>query len=164
MAQCSHASDVAVTVFDSCAAQDVITEEGSLPSPDRHALLSSDRADLCKSDEELSSLLHGDEAAPIETCTSHRRHVPWFAWPLLVASLVAVSSAAVVFASIPDVPTFTLAAWRLQLTTGLLSPAAIYQYMQLPAGTALYTCLSLSHVAVSPRICPHAVNYHIQFD
>ena len=59
---------------------------------------------------------------------------PWYAWPLLGASLLAVSSAAVVFASIPDVPTFTLAAWRLQLTTLLLAPAAIHQYRQLTTG------------------------------
>ena len=70
---------------------------------------------------------------------------PWYAWPLLAASLLAVSSAAVVFASIPDVPTFTLAAWRLQLTTLLLTPAAIHQYRQLtPGGLPCFDCSSFA--------------------
>ena len=82
--------------------------------------------------DDLSSLLKAvaDTPTPSDTAPG----TPWFAWAMLFASLVAVSSAAVVFASIPDVPTFTLAAWRLQLTTLLLTPAAIYQYRQLTAG------------------------------
>ena len=98
--------------------------------------------------EELDSLLHTDKhPVPISNVP---KHVPWFAWALLTASLVAVSSAAVVFASIPDVPTFALAAWRLQLTTVLLSPAAIFQYTKLTPGAwcacgscSLSTCLQL---------------------
>ena len=70
---------------------------------------------------------------------------PWYAWPLLGASLLAVSSAAAVFASIPDVPTFTLAAWRLQLTTLLLTPAAIHQFRQLtPGGMPRFYCSSFA--------------------
>ena len=91
--------------------------------------------------EDLASLLHADVADPTKPNTPCVRHVPWFAWPLLVASLVAFSSAAVVFASIPDVPTCTLAAWRLQLTTFLLTPAAVYQFLHLPAGMPLNTLL-----------------------
>ena len=80
------------------------------------------------SQSDLSSLLN-------DSPEKHRSTIPWFAWTLLGASLLAVSSAAVVFASIPDVPTFTLAAWRLQLTALLLTPAAIHQYRQLTTGT-----------------------------
>lgn len=84
--------------------------------------------------EEHDSLLHADKTPlPVTVPT----YVPWFAWPLLAASLVAVSSAAVVFASMKDVPTFALASWRLQLTTVLLSPAAGYQYFKLSSGAPL---------------------------
>lgn len=83
---------------------------------------------------------------------------PWYAWPLLGASLLAVSSAAVVFASIPDVPTFTLAAWRLQLTTLLLTPAAIHQYRQLTTGgtpcfaaAVLYLCAVINSYRQIPE-------------
>lgn len=78
---------------------------------------------------EVSSLLHG----PKEPVTRPRR-IPLFAWPLLVVSLASVSSAGVVFASLPDVPTFTLAAWRLQTTGLLLVPGATYQYITVPPG------------------------------
>lgn len=61
------------------------------------------------------------------------RRIPLFAWPLLLASLASVSSAGVVFA-LPEVPTFTLAAWRLQTTGFLLIPGAVYQYVNVPAG------------------------------
>ena len=84
---------------------------------------------------EVSSLLHSVN----EPVTSPKR-IPLFAWPLLVVSLASVSSAGVVFASLPDVPTFTLAAWRLQTTGLLLVPGAIYQYITVPAGAALQAC------------------------
>lgn len=88
--------------------------------------------------QEHDSLLHADkQLAPISDVP---KHVPWFAWALLAASLVAVASAAVVFASMKDVPTFALAAWRLQLTTGLLTPAAVYQYKKLSPGTLCPSC------------------------
>lgn len=64
------------------------------------------------------------------------RRIPLFAWPLLLASLASVSSAGVIFASLPEVPTFTLAAWRLQTTGFLLIPGAIYQYVNVPPGAA----------------------------
>lgn len=82
--------------------------------------------------EDRSTLLKGTILSATQPDKAHGS--PWYAWPLLGASLLAVSSAAVVFASIPDVPTFTLAAWRLQLTTLLLTPAAIHQYRQLTTG------------------------------
>lgn len=90
------------------------------------------------SSTELLSHVMGDEYEEENAHSSLLKHtpdkagtIPLFAWSLLGASLLAVSSAAVVFASVPDVPTFTLAAWRLQLTALLLTPAAIYQYRQL---------------------------------
>lgn len=86
-----------------------------------------------ETEDDLSKLLKNGVQSSAEP--QRAPGTPWFAWPLLISSLVAVSSAAVVFASIPDVPTFTLAAWRLQLTTLLLTPAACYQYRQLTPGT-----------------------------
>lgn len=139
MAEILHVADVAVDVGDTSAATSLISQEAA---PDHHAWDSSGRTDAKEGDGETSSLLHSDKDAATTADNSEGRHVPWFAWPLLVASLIAVSSAAVVFASIPDVPTFTLAAWRLQLTTCLLSPAAIYQYLQLTAGIVTHTHIS----------------------
>jgi drug/metabolite transporter (DMT)-like permease len=53
---------------------------------------------------------------------------PVWAWGLLVASLLSVSSAGVVFAMMSEVPPITLAAWRLQFTSLLLITAAIVQW------------------------------------
>lgn len=84
-------------------------------------------------DNESSVLLPVQGALHPESMDATRR-IPWFAWPLLLASLASVSSAGVIFASLPEVPTFTLAAWRLQTTGFLLVPGAIYQYVNIPAG------------------------------
>lgn len=138
MAELLHVPDVVVDVGDTTAATNLISEAAVRNGQD---LKSLDDTDVQDTSEEISSLLSGVKAAAVTAAASAEgRHTPWFAWPLLFASLVAVSSAAVVFASIPDVPTFTLAAWRLQLTTCLLSPAAIYQYLQLSTGTQLVWC------------------------
>lgn len=138
MAELLHVPDVVVDVGDNTAATSLISEAAVRNGQD---LKSLDDTDVQDTSEEISSLLSGVKAAAVTAAASAEgRHTPWFAWPLLFASLVAVSSAAVVFASIPDVPTFTLAAWRLQLTTCLLSPAAIYQYLQLSTGTQLVWC------------------------
>lgn len=132
MAELLHVPDVVVDVGDNTAATSLISEAAVRNGQD---LKSLDDTDVQDTSEEISSLLSGVKAAAVTAAASAEgRHTPWFAWPLLFASLVAVSSAAVVFASVPDVPTFTLAAWRLQLTTCLLSPAAIYQYLQLSTG------------------------------
>ena len=93
-------------------------------------------------DDHSKLLVHGESstskfAASAPTHDAKVQGIPLFAWALLFASLVAVSSAAVVFASIPDVPTFALAAWRLQLTTLLLTPAAVYQFRQLTQGICI---------------------------
>ena len=133
MATALHAPGVAVTVTDSKAA--CSPRESGAPADFFAQSIAS------QPPEELASLLHVDVADPVKPHTPSDRHVPWFAWPLLVASLVAFSSAAVVFASIPDVPTCTLAAWRLQLTTFLLTPAAVYQLLHLPAGMPLNSLL-----------------------
>ncbi|KAL0053403.1 hypothetical protein WJX82_005226 [Trebouxia sp. C0006] len=129
MAELLHVPDVVFDVGDNTAATNLISEAAVRNGQDLKPL---DDTDVQDTSEEISSLLPGVKAAAVTAAASAEgRYTPWFAWPLLFASLVAVSSAAVVFASIPDVPTFTLAAWRLQLTTCLLSPAAIYQYLQL---------------------------------
>jgi drug/metabolite transporter (DMT)-like permease len=53
---------------------------------------------------------------------------PLWAWGLLVASLLSVSSAGVAFAMMRGVPPITLAAWRLQFTSLLLVTAALFQW------------------------------------
>ena len=135
MATALHASDVAAAV--------TVTDKKAACSPRENLAPADSFAQSIASQppEELASLLHADTADPVKPHAPCDRHVPWFAWPLLVASLVAFSSAAVVFASIPDVPTCTLAAWRLQLTTFLLTPAAVYQFLHLPTGMPLNSLL-----------------------
>ena len=136
MATHLHATSVAAVATDddaTCSPR----ENGPtplVPECDRPALHDSADRNPSQPHEELASLLPANPVDPVKSSTLYDRHVPWFAWPLLVASLIAFSSAAVVFASIPDVPTCTLAAWRLQLTTFLLTPAAVYQFLHLPAG------------------------------
>ena len=134
MATALHASNVIVNISDGNKAASSPCENGA--SADFVAPSCANQTA-----EESASLLQAEVADPVKPSTPCDRHVPWFAWPLLVASLVAFSSAAVVFASIPDVPTCTLAAWRLQLTTFLLTPAAVYQFLHLAAGTPLDTIL-----------------------
>ena len=54
------------------------------------------------------------EAQPLEV-EAAAKHLsparPWSAWALLVAAILAVSSAAVTFASMSEVPPVTMAAW-----------------------------------------------------
>ncbi|GFR49511.1 hypothetical protein Agub_g11552, partial [Astrephomene gubernaculifera] len=77
------------------------------------------------------------------------RHVPWFAYPLLVAAVVAVSSAATVFSLMPEVPALTLAAWRLQLTAVLLGLAAAQQWRDMSAEDRSRTLHSSGWLAAS---------------
>ena len=154
MAEVLHVPDVAVDVGDNSAATSLISE-AAVPNGQDLKLL--DDSEVQDTSEEVSSLIPRVKAAAVTSASAEGRHTPWFAWPLLFASLVAVSSAAVVFASIPDVPTFTLAAWRLQLTTCLLSPAAIYQYLRLSTGIQLvgvqyskHCCYACSHCSICP--------------
>ena len=127
--------DAEVTTDESAHSE--LNKTGPKPLTEQHPLNSSAQSSASQRPEELASLLHAEVSDPVKLSTSRDRHVPWLAWPLLVASLIAFSSAAVVFASLPDVPTCTLAAWRLQLTTFLLTPAAVYQFLHLPAGIAV---------------------------
>ena len=135
MANGLTAPDFAVDVGDS----PYVAVEASAISEDAALLghVAENKAPDGKSNDamfqkETSALLHdGQTAAALPSV----RHVPWYAWPLLLASLVAVSSAAVVFATLPDVKTFTFAAWRLSLKTILLTPAAVYQYKKLAKGS-----------------------------
>ena len=141
MATALHASDIAVTVTDDKAA--CSPRETGVPADFFAQSIAS------QPPQELARLLHADVADLVKLNTPCDRQVPWYAWPLLVVSLVAFSSAAIVFASIPDVPACTLAAWRLQLTTFLLTPAAVYQFLHLPAGLPLNSLL-LGYIIRTP--------------
>eukprot|EP00192_Tetraselmis_astigmatica_P011905 CAMPEP_0117657192 /NCGR_PEP_ID=MMETSP0804-20121206/5201_1 /TAXON_ID=1074897 /ORGANISM="Tetraselmis astigmatica, Strain CCMP880" /LENGTH=418 /DNA_ID=CAMNT_0005463633 /DNA_START=448 /DNA_END=1704 /DNA_ORIENTATION=+ len=67
------------------------------------------------------------------------RTAPWFAWPVLAVGVLAVSSAAVVFQSMPEVHPITLAAWRLQLTTLFLTPGAVIEWRKMSSEKRLNT-------------------------
>jgi drug/metabolite transporter (DMT)-like permease len=74
---------------------------------------------------------------------------PWWCWPILAASVLAVSSAAVVFATMSAVPAVTLAAWRLQLTAAFLLFGAAVQYRRADARTRAHTLASAPLLAAS---------------
>lgn len=70
-----------------------------------------------------------EQAAPQPTqATEAGQKVPFFAWPLLACSILAVSSAAAVFQKMREVAPITLAAWRLQLTSVILFVGAVHQF------------------------------------
>jgi drug/metabolite transporter (DMT)-like permease len=67
-------------------------------------------------------------AAATMTASPSTIATPIWAWFLLIASLLSVSSAGVAFAMMQGVPPITLAAWRLQFTSLLLVTAAFFQW------------------------------------
>ncbi|KAK9824921.1 hypothetical protein WJX74_006823 [Apatococcus lobatus] len=95
------------------------------PGPDPKAAQISEQVTLLQKPKE------GLLACPTGGPEISRR--PWTAWALLAAAIISVSSAAVTFASMTEVPPVTLAAWRLQLTSFLLAPGAVYQYRHMPS-------------------------------
>ncbi|KAL6775781.1 hypothetical protein ACKKBG_A18460 [Auxenochlorella protothecoides x Auxenochlorella symbiontica] len=58
---------------------------------------------------------------------SHKTSPPLWTWLLLIASVLAFSSSGIVFSMMPEVPAMTLAAWRLQMTTAIMVPAAVFE-------------------------------------
>ena len=64
---------------------------------------------------------------------------PIFAWVILAVSILAVSSAGAVFQMISSVPPLLKASWRLQATSVILLPFAIYQYRNLDIKTKKLT-------------------------
>lgn len=134
-------------------ALDVFTEEHQ-PIKVATPASSGDLTDVSGAENDGCMLLPGQQERPQASRQATRR-IPLFAWPLLLASLASVSSAGVIFASLPEVPTFTLASWRLQTTGFLLIPGAIYQYVNVPAGAAACSALpagSSRHARSSGRL------------
>ena len=109
-------------------------DEDSITTTPDSTSSSRDVSNAVSGDEGESSVSLSGQGALHPESKNATQLIPYFAWPLLLASLASVSSAGVVFASLPEVPTFTLAAWRLQTTGFLLIPGAIYQYVNIPAG------------------------------
>lgn len=78
-----------------------------------------------------------------------RRAPPLWVWPMLVASVLAVSSAGVAFSFLKEVPPITLAAWRLQLTSVLLATGAVPQLCGMSPHDRAKTVRSAALVAGS---------------
>lgn len=126
-------------------------EEGTITSTTDSVSSSRDLSDAVNGAENETSVLLPVQGEMQPESRHATRRIPWFAWPLLFASLASVSSAGVIFASLPEVPTFTLASWRLQTTGFLLVPGAIYQYINIPAGaTAALHLLPATPLWTSP--------------
>ena len=65
------------------------------------------------------------------TAEINRSTTPLYAWIILAISIVAVSSAGAVFQMMSSVPPLLRASWRLQATSMILFPFAMYQYYNL---------------------------------
>tara|TARA_B100001996_G_C18658801_1_gene592240 strand:+ start:744 stop:1706 length:963 start_codon:yes stop_codon:yes gene_type:complete len=72
---------------------------------------------------------------------------PIFAWVVLAVSILAVSSAGAVFQMITSVPPLLKASWRLQATSVILLPFAIYQYRNLDLKTKKLT-LEMKNIGI----------------
>lgn len=70
---------------------------------------------------------------------SNNSVAPIFAWIILAVSILAVSSAGAVFQMITSVPPLLKASWRLQATSVILLPFAIFQYKNLDLKTKQLT-------------------------
>eukprot|EP00803_Ostreobium_quekettii_P002181 evm.model.scf_1521.2 EVM.evm.TU.scf_1521.2 scf_1521:18740-24069(+) len=86
---------------------------------------------------EGDKLLAGGEAPAKQP--RGRQRVPAFALPLLIGAVLAVSSAAVVFTYMRDVPPVTLAAWRLQATSAVLLVGFVFQWHRLDKSERRHT-------------------------
>ncbi|KAL4448195.1 hypothetical protein ABPG75_005414 [Micractinium tetrahymenae] len=81
---------------------------------------------------------------------------PLWAWLLLVAAVVAVSSAGTVFSLLKDVPPLTLASWRLGTTSVLLGLAAAAQWRAMPPADRRRTLQQAPLLAASGAcLCVH---------
>lgn len=69
---------------------------------------------------------------------------------LWIVQVLAVSSAGVVFALMPDVPFLTLAGWRLQSSSVIMGVLAVYQFWRMPVEARQETLRQVS--AVLPRL------------
>ena len=54
---------------------------------------------------------------------------PFFAWPILLIALFAVSSAGAILQSMEDIPPFLRASWRMQGTSIILFPLFLFQVL-----------------------------------
>ena len=54
---------------------------------------------------------------------------PFFAWPILLIALFAVSSAGAILQSMEDIPPFLRASWRMQGTSIILFPLFMFQFL-----------------------------------
>ena len=79
------------------------TLELETPGPDPRSASASEEAALLS--DPKAALVSGPDAQPQSSSR------PWTAWALLAAAIISVSSAAVTFASMTEVPPLTLAAW-----------------------------------------------------
>lgn len=61
---------------------------------------------------------------------SNSPNTPFWVWGLLVAAVCGVSSAGALFQHVDSVPPLLRASWRLQLTSVVLAPFFVYQWIQ----------------------------------
>ena len=55
---------------------------------------------------------------------------PFFAWPILLIALFAVSSAGAILQSMEEIPPFLRASWRMQGTSLILFPLFLFQILK----------------------------------
>jgi len=63
---------------------------------------------------------------------AHEGAVPTWVWGLLIAAVCGVSSAGALFQHVEEIPPLLRASWRLQLTSIVLAPLALFQWRATP--------------------------------
>ena len=76
-----------------------------------------------------------------------RESVPIRAWVILSAAVIAVSSAGAVLQSIDEIPPLLRMGWRLQATSLVLFPFAVFQWINLDR-TVVMSLLSRRNLAI----------------
>ena len=71
--------------------------------------------------------------------------IPWHVYLVLLIALIGVSSAGTILQQIDEIPPILRGAWRLQATSLLLLPLAIYQFNQMEDKAEIKNQLGLMH-------------------
>lgn len=68
------------------------------------------------------------ESSSMATTTESKRNIPTWVWIVLAFAIVGVSSAGTLFQQVSEVPPILRASWRLQSTSVLLIPFAVWEW------------------------------------
>ncbi len=78
--------------------------------------------------KESNTAAHFLESSSMATTTESKRNIPTWVWIVLAFAIVGVSSAGTLFQQVSEVPPILRASWRLQSTSVLLIPFAVWEW------------------------------------